>query len=84
MRIQTGDMRYVPAVFNSYPVALLYDTGASICTINEGTIRCMGMEHLVYNTSKARCWTASGEFHLDRAIQLEMMIREPQGQLSSW
>ena len=67
-------MRYVPAILNGFPVVLLYDTGASICTISEGTIKRMGMEHLVYNTSRATCWTASGEFHLNRAIQLEMMI----------
>ena len=76
-RIQTGDMKYVPAVLNGYPIALLYDTictCTSICTISEGTIRRMGMEHLVYSTSKARCWTASGEFHLEKAIQLKMMI----------
>ena len=47
-------MKYIPAVLNGYPIALLYDTGASICTISEGTIRRMGMEHLVYSTSKAR------------------------------
>ena len=73
-RIQTGDMRYVPAVLNGFPTALLYDTGASVCTIGKGTIKRMGLDHLVYPTTKARCWTANGECQLDRAIQLEMMI----------
>ena len=73
-RIETGDMRFVPAVLNGFPTVLLYDTGASVCTIGRGAVRSMGLGHLVYRTTTARCSTANGECSLDRAIQLEMMI----------
>ena len=67
-------MRFVPAVLSGFPTVLLYDTGASVCTIGRGTVKRMGLGHLVYRTSTAKCTTANGECFLDRAIQLEMMI----------
>ena len=67
-------MRFVPAVLSGFSTALLYNTGASVCMIGKETIKRMGLGHLVYRTAKAKCLTANGECHLDRAIQLEMMI----------
>ena len=67
-------MRFVPAILSGFPMVLLYDTGASICTISRGAVKQMGLRHLVYRTMTARCTTANGHCILDRAIQLKMMI----------
>ena len=74
---ETGSKRgtwFVPAVLSGFLIVLLYDKGASVCTIGRGTIKRMGLGHLVYRTTTARCTTANGPCVLDRAIQLEMMM----------
>ena len=68
-------MEVIPAVLNGFPTVLLYDTGASICTIPKGVINRMGLQHLIKHTRAAQFNTAGGEMNISEEIQLDVMMQ---------
>jgi predicted aspartyl protease len=73
-----GEEEFIPALINGSPMYLLFDTGATICTISQSMVQQLGLQHFL-QPCNTELDTTGGGLHVTQQLIANLKYLGAQG-----